>query len=412
MNILYIAHRIPYPPNKGDKIRSFHQIRYLSARHRILVCALVDDPNDFRHERKLSRYCAQLHLVPVRRFWKKIFSLRGLISGRSMSALYFYEPALQEHVDRILEKESIDAVFCFSGTSAEYLFQSNVPGVVPGQCPEEKVKTDRRPRVIMDFCDVDSVKWQEYADRCNFPLSWIYRQEARLLGALERHVCASFDHLVVISESEKNILCAHNPQANHAHVIPNGVDLDFFHATIRSGQPDELTLLFTGAMDYYANVEGVLWFAGQVWPHLRNRYRNLRFIVAGRHPDARIRALADKDAGIMVTGEVEDIRIWYAKADCCVVPLRVARGVQNKLLEAMAMARPVVSTSAALRGIEARPGRDLLVADAAEDFVQAVDSVLRSPDLRQQLARSGRQAMERHYDWSANLDRLASLLER
>ncbi len=405
MNILYIAHRIPYPPNKGDKIRAFHQIRYLAENHRVFVCALVDEPDDFRYRESLARYCRQLYLAPLRPIPKKILSLRGLITGMSMSALYFYEQRLQQQIDRILQRRHIDAVFCFSGTSSLYVFRSRF--LMSGQ---DTAKASARPKLIMDFCDVDSVKWQEYAARSTFPFSLLYRREARMLACLERRTCAAFDHLVVISEAEKKLLDPFFPGKNRAVIVPNGVDLNYFRSAGPPPEHPRPVLLFTGAMDYQANVDGVLWFADKILPPLSKRFPDLCFIIAGRNPAPPIKQL-DKKNNITVTGEVNDMRDWYNRADCCVVPLRIARGIQNKILEAMAMTRPVVTTTAALRGIPAAPGRDLLIADEPHDFSLAVTQLLDNGDLRRTTALNGRKFIEQSCSWSTHLSRLDQLLK-
>lgn len=401
MNILYIAHRIPYPPNKGDKIRAFHQLKHLSGtNNRLFVCALVDAPADLKYREKLAPLCEQLHLVVIHPLKKKLLSLRGLVTSTSLSALYFWEKEMQETINRIISEQAIDVIVCFSGTSAEYIFRN----------PSCTDKFRKHPRLVMDFCDVDSVKWLEYGERTSFPLSWLYKQEARLLHKLEQRTCEEFDQLIVISEQEKKLLSPCFREANTAAVIGNGVDLNYFHSSPLPDTSEGLKLLFTGAMDYHANVDGVLWFVDQVWPQLQKGYPDLSFIVAGRHPAPEIQRLS-QDPHITVTGEVEDIRDYYIQASCCVIPLRIARGIQNKLLEAMAMARPVVSTSVAFQGIQAEPEQDLLIADDPKSFAQAVHRILQDSSLRQDMAFRARQAMEQSYSWSTNQALLTQLLE-
>lgn len=407
MNILYIAHRIPYPPNKGDKIRAYHELKALAEIGKVFLCALVDDPEDWQYKKDLESFCKEVALVGINPKWKKIVALSGILRRKPMSVLYFYERCLQEQIDIILEKNEIDAICCFSGTSAEYLDNSshaerlfNIEG--------------KKPVLIMDFCDVDSLKWQEYAQRSSFPLSILYKQEGQLLKAYERKIVRKFDTSIIITENEKVLFLEKVDNNADLLVIGNGVDLEFFDPeegtkTTPRHDVNEAELLFVGAMDYQANVDGVCWFAEEVWPKILKCRPDTTFTIVGRNPSRGVQALHGKH-NITVTGGVDDIRPYYQRATIVVVPLIIARGIQNKILEAMAMSKAIVSTEAAYEGIDAKPGRDLFVAENGKKFAEHIYSLLENVDLQKQVGENARKAVVEKYQWSVKMARLIDVL--
>lgn len=425
MRILYLAHRIPYPPDKGDKIRSYHEVRHLSRSHDVDLACLVDDPADFRHEAYLKGLCRRVALVPLD---TRAALLRGavrLATGKPLSVGYFYSPPMQQTVDRWLDETAYGAIVCFSSPMAEYILRSRVLGGVAGKLPEgSPLQTAAgSPRLIMDFCDVDSDKWAQYAEDAPFPKSLVYALEHRRLAAYERMVTERFHRSVFVSGKEAELFQALNPQAADICVVPNGVDHRFFDPDAPDASEEDPSkvpappgdkagpiLLFTGAMDYHANIDGVVWFARKVLPRIQSVIPGVRFLIVGRNPHRDVLNLAE-NSSIRVTGYVEDIRPWYRSADVCVVPLRLARGVQNKVLEAMSMARPVVATSKALEGIEAEPGRHILVEDSAEGFAGAVLSILSTHDAGAQLGQNARRHVLQSYDWESKMQLLSALLQ-
>lgn len=409
MKILYIAHRIPYPPNKGDKIRAFHEVRALAERAEVFLCALVDDPEDWQHQAALRELCAHVSLVALNPRFKKVLALRGLFTGKPMSVVYFHENKLQQAVDNLLAEHVFDAIICFSGTSAEYIFQSK-------QAAACLTTQASRPRLIMDFCDVDSLKWREYAQRTSFPLSLIYRAEGFLLARYEEKVAQCFDHSVLITDNERQLFAHHVFNTEKITVIGNGVNLDYFNpesypktSDTADGAPPEL--LFVGAMDYHANVDGVCWFAEAVWPSILEKYPEAVFTIVGRNPTQEVLALRGQ-RNIQVTGSVPDVRPYYHRATIVVVPLRIARGIQNKVLEAMAMAKPVLVSRAAFTGLTAQPEHDLLVADSAEGFLQCTSRLLENPKFKDQLANESRKCVEARYAWAQAMGVILTLINK
>lgn len=396
MNILFLAHRIPYPPNKGDKIRSFHQLKYLAEKGTVYLGTLFDDPRDFKYVADLKKICADVCAVGHHGKTKRFFSVTGHFKGKPASVSYFYDLQLQRWVNKILATQQIDLIFCFSSTMAEYLFCSVEWGVL------QKSKVP----LLMDYCDVDSQKWVDYGKIKPWPLSGFFRREGQLLLQYEQDIADDFDACFLASSREKKLF-DQGHRAQNVEVLENGVDLVFFNGNRKSADPftNEPILVFTGAMDYDVNVDGVCWFVEKIWPQIRKTVKNVKFYIAGSNPVVKIKELGKQD-DIVVTGFVDDIREFYEKATICVAPLRIARGIQNKVLEAMAMSKAIVCTANAFEGIIADAGTDLLVYDTPDDFATGVLSLLSDSKKRLRIASSGRKCMERNYSWQAKLKKL------
>lgn len=396
MKLLYLCHRIPYPPNKGDKIRTYHQIRYLAQRCQVDLAALADDPQDLVYAKKLAAICRRTCILPLNR---KTALLRGgisLLRGRSISQGYFFHPGLLSIIRQWMKDTAYDAVLCFSSVMASYVISL-------GKKPDG-------PVAVMDFCDLDSDKWQQYSTSASFPMNLIYRREAETLFRFERQVDRCFTHSVFISEKEADLFKEKCPDSS-PKVVGNGVDCRYFDpaGSIPHDPAGRPMLLFSGAMDYHANGEGVAWFAREIFPLIREEMPEASFYIVGSNPTPGVRALEDI-AGVWVTGFVTDIRPYYRAADLCVVPLRIARGVQNKVLEAMAMARPVLATGQSLQGISPEIGSDLLKADNAVDFAASAIAVLKDKERADSLGRAARSYVISRHDWDKNLKDLFELI--
>jgi sugar transferase (PEP-CTERM/EpsH1 system associated) len=302
-------------------------------------------------------------------------------------------------VDNLLKKKEIDLVFCFSSTMAEYVFRSS----------EFHYSGKSTIPLLMDFCDVDSVKWVDYAKIKPWPLSSFFRKEGVLLQQYEQRILKEFSHCFLASSREKALFQKIHDFSD-IHVVENGVDLDYFQPT--SPETPDVTppiLVLTGAMDYDVNIDGVSWFVHAIWPDIKKYQIDVQFYIVGSNPTQEVLKLADI-AGVHVTGYVDDIRSFYNRATICIAPLRIARGIQNKVLEAMAMGKPVICTSNAFEGITAQPDRDLLVYDEPVDFAGQIVTLLAHPERCQQLGRNARLCMERHYSWDSQLSVLDPFL--
>jgi polysaccharide biosynthesis protein PslH len=396
-DILFLAHRLPYPPDRGDRIRSFHLLKALARLGRVHLAAFADNRADLAHLEALRPLIARSH-VEVRRRSSVSAGVLALTTGRPVSLMSFYSGSMHAAVAAMLAEEPIDTIFAFSGQMAQ---------LVP---PDLNSR-----RFIMDFVDVDSAKFEAYADKSGLPMRWVYAREGRLLAKHELQTAARADLSLFTSEAEADLFRQRSglPGA-HVAALENGIDLDFFRPDAgfeplpKSGGP---LILFTGQMDYLPNVGAVTAFASRSMPIIRAAIPDARFAIVGRDPTRAVKRLAGP--GVIVTGEVPDVRPWLAAADVGVAPLVVARGVQNKVLEAMAMARPVVASPAAFAGIEARPDRDLIVAGPGDD-ARAILSLLRDPAMAaaQSLGRSARLCVETHYGWENRLAPLARMIGR
>lgn len=390
-DLLLLVHRIPYPPDKGDKIRSYHLLRHLARRYRVHVGAFVDDAEDWRHADALGSMCASVHLVGIRPALAKLLALRGLLSGEALTLGYYRHPRMAAWV-RAQLAAGVRRVVCYSSAMGQFVIDSQ--GV----------------RRVMDFVDMDSDKWRQYADTRPWPLSWLYRREAARLLAWERRVATAFDYGLFVSGQEAADFRRAAPEtAERIGWYGNGVDADYFSPERAYDDPypqGAEALVFTGAMDYWPNVDAVTWFAREVFPAIRRERPAAVFYVVGSRPAAEVQALA-RMPGVTVTGRVADVRPYLAHAAAAVAPLRIARGVQNKVLEAMAMARTVVVSPQALEGIRARPGEEVVLADGAEAFIRATLQALQGPDL----GPVARRRVLQDYAWGACLAQVDALID-
>ena len=390
MNILFLAHRIPYPPTKGDKIRSFHEIRFLSQRHNISLVCLADDENDLQYSRDLEEYCQSVDVVYLSPRLAKLRALCYLPSKIPLSLPYFFSKQLQTIVDQKLREECFDVIFVYSSSMAQYV--EHVHGV---------------PRV-MDFVDIDSDKWTQYAKHTSFPYSVVYRSEGRRLRAYEASVAKSFAHSLLVSPKEAEDFRALVSSEAIVSSVSNGIDLQMFKPSQEPYNPHRLT--FVGAMDYFANVETMLYFVQEILPFIQQAIPEVMLYIVGSKPPVEITRLAEHHANIIVTGFVDKIQPYMEKTAVFVAPMRIGRGINNKILEAMAMGVPVVSSSLGFDGIPGIPGQDLFVEDEPEAFASQVVRLMKEPDLRKQFSLRGRQVVEAHCDWESNLKYLEAIL--
>jgi sugar transferase (PEP-CTERM/EpsH1 system associated) len=394
-DLLFLAHRIPYPPDKGDKIRAWNIFRHLARTHRIHLGCFIDDKNDQQYIAELQSHCADLLCVPIDPLVQRARSVLRLRRGQPLSLGYFHHRRLQRWVDAKLANAAIDRVYVFSSAMAGYVMHA------------------QGARRILDMVDVDSEKFTAYAETARFPARAIWAREGRTLLAFERRAAALFDHSLFVSEHEWQRFVTLAPETvQRTSWVSNGVDFDYFSPENGGEAPFErhgADLVFTGRMDYRPNIDAVQWFAREVLPNLRRLVPAARLWIVGAAPGREVRTLASQP-GVHVTGRVPDTRPWLAAADVVVAPLRIARGIQNKLLEAMAMARPVVATPEAFEGVQAVPGRDILLATGIEDTVQKLVEVLDGRHAA--LGAAARRAVENAHQWAVTLRPIDLLFDR
>jgi polysaccharide biosynthesis protein PslH len=385
-NLLFLTHRLPYPPNKGDKVRSFHLLKHLAKHHRVFLGTFVDDPDDLQHLPTVKNFCAGMHAARLHPKRARVGSLAGLLRNEPLTLAYYRDAGLSQWVDDLQSSQKLDAVVVFSSSMAQY------------------VDVFKGPRLI-DFVDVDSAKWTDYAPAHRWPMSWLYKREGVQLLAYERSVAAQAQQSFFSTEKETLMFRGLAPEsAGSVSVLCNGVDANFFCPDPARASPfsaAELAIVFTGAMDYWPNVDAVAWFAKDMLPLLREHWPAAKFYIVGRSPSAAVRALVGEH--VAVTGTVADVRPYLQHAAVVVAPLRLARGIQNKILEAMAMARPVVAASSCVEAIDAIDGQHLLAATDASDYIRAVADLLRQPARAAAMGAAGRACVLNAYDWDARL---------
>lgn len=387
-NLLYVVHRVPYPVDKGDRIRAFHLLRYLSRQANVHLACLADEPVSPESLSVLQRYCHRLAVVPLgpARWMRAMVSL---IRGRTVSEGVFQAPALADTIREWARSTTFDASIASSSAVSPYLRLAELQSVP----------------AIVDLVDVDSQKWLDYASAGSGWYSWLYRTEGRRLRALEQPMPAWAHAVTLVSEAEAAIyrrFCS----SGHVRAIVNGVDLDYFQPRQVNEEP---ACVFVGALDYRPNVDAVRWFAETVWPTIHRRIDGSKLWLVGRRPVAAVRELA-RQAGIEVIGPVADVRPWMAQAAAVVAPLRIARGLQNKVLEALAMGKAVVASPPALAALRVRPGKHCLRAASAAAWIKGVTRLIRNEHLRGRLGCAGRRYVEEHHHWDRCLEPLGELL--
>ena len=390
-NILFLVHRIPYPPNKGDKIRSWNMLKYLLGSHQVHLGCFVDDPADFEHVAFLAERCASVKAIDLTgRAGKAGNLVRGLIQGEPLTVAWYHSAEMQDWVDGLMGSGNIDCIVLFSSATARFIVRH-----------AEKVP------VIMDFVDMDSDKWQQYANSKSFPLSLVYQREAGKLLQYEKQICALSTAALFVTDDEVALFrsSVSPDMAEKIHAMHNGVDAVYFspdHAFEPVAEMGTSGVCFTGAMDYWANEDAVVWFAENVWPKVLIAVPDAFFYIVGGKPGKMVQELDGKQR-IRVTGRVEDVRPYIAASALVVAPMRIARGVQNKVLEGMAMAKTVITSSMGFEGITARPAKDLIIADSADDYAAAVIEVLQEKRDTATMGERARQLVLDAYSWDANL---------
>lgn len=396
--LLFLAHRIPFPPNKGDKIRSFNLLKKLANDYQVFLGAFIDDEEDWQYIHEMQKICSQCCFLPLNPLKSKFKSLKGFLHNQPLSLPYYENSEMSKWVDGVIKDNGIERVVVFSSAMAQY------------------VNSEWSAHKLIDFVDVDSDKWLQYSKGKPWPMSWVYRREGELLLNYDRSVAQDFDWSFFVSEQEAGLFKTLVPESKEKITyIENGVDTDYFDPKSVHESPyqkSEQVIVFTGAMDYWANVDAVSWFAREVFPKILQHNLNARFYIVGARPTEAVKAL-EKIEGVHVTGSVKDIRPYLCCAEVSVAPMRIARGVQNKVLEAMAMAKKIVATTAAIEGIREWQSVDVTVEDDSKKMAQIIQNQLNSigSAKRHLFSEENRECIKNHYNWKNNLFRIEALLE-
>lgn len=393
--LLFLCHRIPFPPNKGDKIRSWNLLRYLCEHYCVYLGTFVDDADDWQHVATVEEICADSCFVRLTPHLARLNSLFAFVTGHALSLPYYRSRKLKHWVRQTVVEQHIPRVIVYSSAMAQYAL-------------DDTLDFERR---VIDFVDIDSDKWRQYAANKRWPMSWLYRREADYLFHYEKHVAEAFDACLFVSSAEAELFRQLAPSlAPNVGHYNNGVDTDYFQpdASLPNPYPqDAKALVFTGAMDYWPNVDAVKWFAENVFPQVLRARPEARFYIVGSKPADPVRALANE--AVIVTGRVDDVRPYLQHAMAAVAPMRIARGIQNKVLEGMAMARPVIVSPQGLEGIDASPGTQVLLADSAAQFTDLVLQVCAGA--YSAMGKAARERVQADFVWEHNLPLVHGLLQ-
>ena len=392
--ILFLAHRIPWPADRGDKIRSHHILKRLCEMAPVHVGTFADDERDLGFVSEMDDILASIH-VELRRKPQWQAGGEAILTGQPVSVCSFGSGTMQDWVDGLLASGRISHIFCFSGQMAQY-----VPLSFGG-------------RFIMDFVDVDSAKFESYASEGNPLMRWVNAREGRLLAEFEKRIANRADASLLVSEAEAGLFRSRSGAANIS-ALGNGIDTVFYDPAAKFKKlhpvfPDPL-IVFTGQMDYRPNIEAVTDFAMNAMPIIRAIHPETSFAIVGRNPTSAVSELSTLP-GVQVTGAVDDVRTWLAGADVVVAPLRIARGIQNKVLEAMAMAKPVVVSTAAAEGIAATDGEHYFVETNVAAEAERVVALLADSGRALAKGKAARAHVLAHYGWDKQLDPLNVIMQ-
>ena len=404
MNLLYLVHRLPFPPHKGDKVRSYHLLKHLASTHRVFLGTFVDDADDEQYVPTVEKWCADACFIRLNPKLSTLRSVTGFLTGEALGLRYYRSSQMKRWVEKTIEEKNIDAIVVFSSVMAQFL---------------EHLPTPKIPPVLTDFVDVDSSKWTQYAQNRRGPVSWVYAREGVKLLAYEKNVAEKSFISIFATENEAELFRKLAPEsAKSVMAVDNGVDADFYSPSdaFVSPYPARVTdsnsrvVAFTGAMDYWPNVDAVCWFVNEMMPRLRLQSPGIRFFIVGSKPAPAVAALATND--VVVTGAVDDVRPYFQYADVIVAPLRVARGIQKKVLEETAMSRPVVASKSCLSVIPATDPIDFIGAETPDEFMAAIFSVLSNVRRAAAIGAHARKTVLAQYGWEAQLSKIDLQLQK
>jgi sugar transferase (PEP-CTERM/EpsH1 system associated) len=388
MKILALLSRVPYKLDKGDKLRAYHQLKKLAERHEIILFALCEETEAVRQEAQaeLEKFCSHVFLQPLRKIKVAQNLVKALGNNKPFQVNYFYDSAAQKALNQVIEQHQPDHIFCQLIRMAEYVrHQKTIPAT-------------------LDYMDAFSTGVQRRIESAPFFLKSLFKIEAERLLRYETEVFGDFQHTTIISRQDRSLI--EHPRNHEIEIIPNGIDTEFFAPQTVEKKYD---LVFAGNMSYAPNVETAVYLVNKVLPILLKQRPGISLVLAGSNPSPRVKALAG--ANVLVTGWLDDIREAYASARVFVAPMFIGTGVQNKILEAMAMEIPCVTSPLVNNGVGSIPGEHLLTAATPETFAAQVLKLLDEPALSAQIAVNALKFVRENYDWNKAVHRLEMLME-
>lgn len=385
MKLLLLTHRVPYPPNRGDRIRAYHLLKFLAARHEVSLACLADEPIELPAENELRRLTCRLSIVPQAAYGKWIQAALAFTRGQTATSGLFASAQLSETIEHWAAKDNFDAVIAYCSSMAPYAF---LP--VLSETPK-----------LVDLVDVDSQKWMDYANRAQGLKRLLYGIEGRRLRAYENRLTQEASALTLVSEAEAELFRTICPN-NRTHAVLNGVDLEYFSFEEPSQQVRPFSCVFVGALDYGANIDALEWFCSAVWPEVKRLEPQASLELVGRCPTKAIQKLAES-SGVTLAADVPDVRPYLRRSAIAIAPLRIARGIQNKVLEAMSFGKPVIATTGAAAGLHCEAGIHFVEADSPQAWIAALQRLWASESERSRLSSAGRKYVEMHHSWESTL---------
>lgn len=401
MNIVVLSHRLPYPPNKGEKIRTYNQLDHFRQEGcNVTLFCIIDSEEEMTLAKEYENETG-FSVIGVKAGLRKLAMLLGLFSRRALSVSNFYNRDLQQRFDTFVVNNPVDALYCTSSSMAEYIFR--------GESAIRNASSSRRD--LIDFMDLDSDKWRQYQEISGFPMSLIYRYEETMLARYEAKIQQRFDECIFISSNETTLFAEQlDAPADNLKVIGNGVDLQAFCPPALPRQADRKTLMFSGVMDYLPNENAMVWFVEQVWSKLTLAYPDVRLVIAGMNPSQAILTMA-KDDRITVTGYVDDMLAYYHDASVFIAPFQIARGVQNKILQSFACGLPVVTTPIGAEGIDCQNGEHCLISEDPDQFIEQIGKLFDDPTLYNAISKNALELVNAQFTWDASNRQLFKLFQ-
>ncbi len=386
MKLFVLLSRFPYPLEKGDKLRAFHQIKELSKQHEIVLCALSDQKVAQSSIDKLQEYCKTIHIIKLPK-WKIYWNLfwQLLFTDKSLQVVYFYNKSAQKKINRIITEYQPDHIYGQLIRVAEYI--KNIP--IP--------KT-------LDYMDALARGMERRIAQSPFYIKWFLTTETTRLKRYEHQIFDAFDNLTIISEQDKNLIV--HIKNDTIQIIPNGVDYEMFK--FQENFEKKYDLIFTGNMAYPPNIDSVVYLVNEVMPLVWEKYPDVKLVITGAEPDKKVLQLASEN--VEVTGWVKDITTYYAAAKIFVAPMQIGTGLQNKLLEAMAMKLPCVTSQLANNALGAEHQNSILIGNEPEEYYEHIISLLENKNLYNDIATSGYDFVKKNYTWEGTTQKLNELI--
>jgi polysaccharide biosynthesis protein PslH len=389
VKLLVLTSRFPYPLEKGDKLRIFHQIRELSSNHEIVLCTLAEDVVQEADYQEVKSFCTRIHIIPLSQSTVVKNTIFNTFKGIPLpfQVSYFYDKKIKKQIAEIIKAEQPDHIYTQLARMAEYAKEVNIP------------KT-------LDYMDAFSIGAERRAESSNWLTRWFWKIEARKMAKYEAQIGDKFNNLTIISEQDRDTLLFN--QKNDIHIVPNGVELDFFKKGDNT-LPPQYDIAFIGNLGYYPNVEAAKYLVQRILPLLLKEIPSIKILIAGARPTSEVWDLAS--ANVTVKGWVDDIRESYEATQLLVAPLFHGSGQQNKILEAMAMEIPCVTTQLVNSAILATQDSEISIANTEEEFAQKIVFLLKRPDFRGKMSKNGRLFVEKRYSWKSSTLILNAILE-